>query len=253
LPRPCVADGSTHAQRAEFHFRRREHPRPARVSPEVGDRLEVRSQATRQPHELDVASSLGLKASAGLESVEVAECRLSMRPYRTASCAERDARAEQRSRRAERAGLGLPEDPHQDRRQPFDWTFCCGGFSWSLHFEPNPRDVRQWQVFRDGRHGCARVSNGPGEPCTGDEPGARQAALGLRPNHSERREGRHEADRGQLPLLADRRRPARANARSKPVGQDMVLNVSKVASISPTGVPAVGQKPPAMKDRFTLG
>jgi len=35
-------------------------------------------------------------------------------------------------------------------RQPFDWTFACGGITWSLHFEPNPRDVRQWRVFRDG-------------------------------------------------------------------------------------------------------
>jgi hypothetical protein len=42
------------------------------VPPEVGDRLEVRSQAAGQPHELDVAARLGLKTPAGLESVEVA-------------------------------------------------------------------------------------------------------------------------------------------------------------------------------------
>ena len=38
----------------------------------------------------------------------------------------------------------------EDRRLPFDWIFACGGVSWSLHFEPNRRDVRQWQVYRDG-------------------------------------------------------------------------------------------------------
>jgi hypothetical protein len=46
----------------------------------------------------------------------------------------------------------LPQSVPEDCRQPFDWTFPCGGVSWSLHFEPNPRDVRQWRVFRDGRH-----------------------------------------------------------------------------------------------------
>ena len=74
-----------------------------------------------------------------------------MRPYRSATPAERDARAERRTSRAEEAGSGPPLDADQDRRQPFDWSFSCGGASWSLHFEPNPRDVRQWRVFRDGQ------------------------------------------------------------------------------------------------------
>ena len=43
--------------------------------------------------------------------------------------------------------------------------------------------------------------------------------------------------------MADRRRPVLANARSKPAGQDVVLYVSKVASISFAGAPAVGQEP----------
>jgi hypothetical protein len=34
---------------------------------------------------------------------------------------------------------------------PFEWSFSCGGIPWSLYFEPNPRDVRQWRVFRDGQ------------------------------------------------------------------------------------------------------
>lgn len=74
-----------------------------------------------------------------------------MRPYRPASSATRDARAERRLNRAAEDGLGLPSDLREDHRQPFDWTFACGGVSWSLHFEPNPRDVRQWRVFRDGQ------------------------------------------------------------------------------------------------------
>lgn len=40
----------------------------------------------------------------------------------------------------------LPRGP----RLPFDRTFSCGGVSWSLHFEPNPQDVRQWRVYRNG-------------------------------------------------------------------------------------------------------
>ncbi len=46
----------------------------------------------------------------------------------------------------------IPPGPSPaDQRQPFDWHFSCGGTTWSLHFEPNPRDVRQWRVFRDGQ------------------------------------------------------------------------------------------------------
>ena len=40
--------------------------------------------------------------------------------------------------------------------------------------------------------------------------------------------------------VADRRRPTFGTARSKPAGQDMGLNVSKVASISSTGAPGIG-------------
>jgi hypothetical protein len=43
--------------------------------------------------------------------------------------------------------------------------------------------------------------------------------------------------------MADRRRPTFGTARSKPAGQDMGLNVSKVASISSTGAPGIGHKP----------
>ena len=42
--------------------------------------------------------------------------------------------------------------------------------------------------------------------------------------------------------LADLRRPARRIARSKPAGQILIFNVSKVASPSPTGAPALGQE-----------
>jgi hypothetical protein len=42
------------------------------VAAEVGDRLEVRRQAPRQPHQLDVALRFPLKAAARLKPVEVA-------------------------------------------------------------------------------------------------------------------------------------------------------------------------------------
>src|SRR6266508_3899751 len=46
--------------------------RPAIVLAEVGNRLVVRNKATRQPHHLDVASSLALEPPAGLNPIEVA-------------------------------------------------------------------------------------------------------------------------------------------------------------------------------------
>jgi hypothetical protein len=54
------------------------------------------------------------------------------------------------------------------QRQPFDGHFSCGGTTWPRHFEPNPRDVRQWHGFRDGQSGPLRRSlrvhsPGPGE------------------------------------------------------------------------------------------
>ena len=58
---------------------------------------------------------------------------------------------ERRLALAKEAGLVAPFEPPRDRRQPFDGTFACGGVSWSLHFEPSPRDVRQWRVYRDGQ------------------------------------------------------------------------------------------------------
>ena|SRR6218665_1279901 len=73
-----------------------------------------------------------------------------MRPYRPASRATRDARAERRLSSAAEDGE-LPSDRRDDNQQPFDWTISCGGVSWPLHFEPNPRDVRQWRVFREGQ------------------------------------------------------------------------------------------------------
>lgn len=73
-----------------------------------------------------------------------------MRPYRPATRVERDARAEQRRRRAQKAVPELAQNVREDHRQPFEWSFSCGGISWSLRFEPNPRDVRQWRVFRSG-------------------------------------------------------------------------------------------------------
>jgi hypothetical protein len=42
------------------------------VVPEVGNGFEVRRQATREPHELDVALALVLQPSAGLDAIEVA-------------------------------------------------------------------------------------------------------------------------------------------------------------------------------------
>jgi hypothetical protein len=74
-----------------------------------------------------------------------------MRPYRPATRAERDARSERRAARVTEPDAAWPVIGQDDRRQPFDWRFSCGGVSWSLHFEPNPRDVRQWRVFRDGQ------------------------------------------------------------------------------------------------------
>lgn len=73
-----------------------------------------------------------------------------MRHYRPATLAEREARAEQRRNKATDAEPIPPRKDDADRRQPFDWTFFCGGVTWALHFEPNPRDVRQWRVSRDG-------------------------------------------------------------------------------------------------------
>jgi len=49
--------------------------------------------------------------------------------------------------------------------------------------------------------------------------------------------------------MADLRRPARRIARSKPAGQILIFNVSKVASTSPTGAPALGQKLTKRGDR----
>lgn len=69
-----------------------------------------------------------------------------MRTYRHATSAERDARAERRG-----ASRGEGAAGEVDGRLPFDWTFSCGGVSWSLHFEPSLRDVRQWRVYRDGK------------------------------------------------------------------------------------------------------
>jgi hypothetical protein len=42
--------------------------------------------------------------------------------------------------------------------------------------------------------------------------------------------------------MADRRRQALGFARSKPAGDMLGFNVSKVASSSPAGAPAVGHK-----------
>jgi len=44
--------------------------------------------------------------------------------------------------------------------------------------------------------------------------------------------------------MADLRRPTRRIARPKPAGQILILNVSKVASISLTGAPAFGHNRP---------
>jgi len=49
-----------------------------------------------------------------------------------------------------------------------------------------------------------------------------------------------EAALRQRRLMADRRLPTFGTARSKPAGQDMGLNVSKVASNSSTGAPGLG-------------
>lgn len=76
-----------------------------------------------------------------------------MRPYRAATASERGARAEQR--RVGGLVNGAPFVVLLDQRQPFDWRSTCSGLTWSLHFEPNPRDVRQWRVFHDGACGCA--------------------------------------------------------------------------------------------------
>jgi len=85
-----------------------------------------------------------------------------MRPYRLAASAERDARAERRLGRTGDDGLERPQLVREDHRQSFDWTFAGGGISWSLHFEPNPKDVRQWRVFRDGQPWmCAGLRLGP--------------------------------------------------------------------------------------------
>jgi len=74
-----------------------------------------------------------------------------MRPYGPATSAERDARAERRLIHSiDEDGSSSGPSDHGDRRLPFDWSFSCGGISWTLHFEPNPRDVRQWRVFRNG-------------------------------------------------------------------------------------------------------
>jgi hypothetical protein len=73
-----------------------------------------------------------------------------MRRYRHATRAERDARIERRLPSAAEPEQDRAIDLREDHRQPFDWTFSCGGVSWSLHFEPSQRDVRQWRVYRDG-------------------------------------------------------------------------------------------------------
>jgi hypothetical protein len=74
-----------------------------------------------------------------------------MRRYRLATSAERDARIERRLGVARQARPGPAVQAPGDGRQPFDWTFSCGGVHWALHFEPSLRDVRQWRVWRDGQ------------------------------------------------------------------------------------------------------
>lgn len=58
---------------------------------------------------------------------------------------------ERRLAAAKDAAPGAAFEPLGAGRQPFDWAFSCGGVSWSLHFEPSPRDVRQWRVYRNGQ------------------------------------------------------------------------------------------------------
>ena len=52
--------------------------------------------------------------------------------------------------------------------------------------------------------------------------------------------------------MADLRRPALGTARRKPASQDVVLNVSKVASNSSAGEPALGHEPLLVLARATV-
>jgi hypothetical protein len=87
-------------------------------------------------------------------SLTISAKHLSMRAYCAATSVEHDARRERRLAHAadESCGPGPVASPiAADQRQPFDWTFSSDGLHWDLHFEPSPRDARQWRVFRDGQ------------------------------------------------------------------------------------------------------
>lgn len=70
-----------------------------------------------------------------------------MCPCCRATASECGARAEQR--RADGLVNGAPFVVRLDQRQPFDWRYTWSGLTWPLHFEPDPRDVRQSRVFGD--------------------------------------------------------------------------------------------------------
>jgi hypothetical protein len=70
---------SHHAPREQLEVSAQDHEAAADVAdaravvaPEVGDGLEVRCQAARQPHQLDVALALMLQAPAALHPIQVA-------------------------------------------------------------------------------------------------------------------------------------------------------------------------------------
>jgi hypothetical protein len=105
------------------------------------------------------------------------------------------------------------------------------------------KQVGAWQGIRRRIPACSSRHTGPAPRPRGD----------LQTFGAQRRAGVAQvvcptAAVRQYPLMADLRRPARRIARSKPAGQILILNVSKVAAISPTGAPALGHKQPVAND-----
>ena len=72
-----------------------------------------------------------------------------MRHYRYATSAERDARAERRIGRAPE--LGPCTEARDDHRQPGRLLLQVHGRTIDVDLQPDPRDVRMWRAWRDGK------------------------------------------------------------------------------------------------------
>lgn len=174
-----------------------------------------------------------------------------MRPYRSAARAERDARAEQRLNLAEGAAPARPLVADEDLRRPFDWSFCCGGISWSLRFEPNLRCVGRWPFWGTGSPGCVRALSAFGELCNARRVLRSAGSIGAdrwKVTHLRWLAGR-KSDLGELPVLAGSSPPAFGIARPKAADQDVSSERLLSSDEVGRGAPAPAAEPPSGEDQ----